>query len=80
MAKYLVNLSLDGYESEEDEAKAGLKFIEESLDFSGSSVKVELLPDRNPYNRLREIVELCRELELHLGENISTVLHKLKET
>ena len=42
MAKYLVELYLDGYESEEEEIEAGLEFIKENLDFSASSVKVEV--------------------------------------
>ena len=45
MGKYLVELSLDGYETEEEEKAACLVFIEEQLDFSASSVKVTELPD-----------------------------------
>jgi hypothetical protein len=40
MGKYLVELWLDGYDSEEEREAAELSFIEESLDFSASSVKV----------------------------------------
>jgi len=39
--KFIVDLSLDGYESEEEEKNACMVFIEESLDFSASSVSVE---------------------------------------
>jgi len=40
MPKFLVDLSLDGYESEAEEAAACLEFIKEQLDFSASSVTV----------------------------------------
>jgi len=40
MGKYLVELWLDGYESDAEREQAELAFIEEQLDFSGSSVKV----------------------------------------
>jgi len=45
VAKYLVELYLDGYETEEEQKAAALVFIEEQLNFSGSSVKVTELPD-----------------------------------
>jgi len=45
MAKLLVELWLDGYETEEEMKKACVVFIKEQLDFSASSVKVTLLPD-----------------------------------
>lgn len=41
MAKFIVELELDGYESEEDMKQACLEFIQEQLDFSGSYVRVE---------------------------------------
>ena len=40
MGKYLVELWLDGYDDEEKREEAELEFIQEQLDFSGSSVKV----------------------------------------
>lgn len=45
MPKFLVELSLDGYETPEEEKEACKVFIEEQLDFSASSVKVTELPD-----------------------------------
>lgn len=45
MPKYLVDLWLDGYETEEEENEACIAFIKEQLDFSASSVKVIKLPD-----------------------------------
>ena len=39
--KFLVDLYLDGYETEEEHEAACLVFIKESLDFSASSVTVE---------------------------------------
>ena len=40
--KFIVDLWLDGYDSEEDMEKACIEFIKESLDFSASSVSVEV--------------------------------------
>ncbi len=40
MPKFIVELWLDGYEDEEEMAKACEEFIHEQLDFSASSVKV----------------------------------------
>lgn len=46
MPKFLVELSLDGYETEEEELEACLVFIEYQLNFSASSVKVKYIgPD-----------------------------------
>ncbi len=42
MTKYIVDLSLDGYSNEKEEKLAGIEFINESLDFSASSVSVEI--------------------------------------
>lgn len=38
--KFIVDLELDGYESEAEHAEACRVFIEEQLDFSGSCVEV----------------------------------------
>jgi hypothetical protein len=40
MTKFIVDLWLDGYDSEEEHAAACKEFIYESLNFSASSVKV----------------------------------------
>lgn len=45
MSKYLVELYLDGYESDIEREAAELAFIEEQLDFSASSVKVTKVND-----------------------------------
>ena len=45
MAKFLVELYLDGYETEEEMNDACLEFIEEQLNFSASSVKVTPIND-----------------------------------
>jgi hypothetical protein len=45
MGKYIVELWLDGYDSEEEREIAELEFIKEQLDFSGSSVKVTKIED-----------------------------------
>lgn len=41
MPKFIVDLWLDGYETEKEMEEACEEFIYEQLDFSGSSVKVE---------------------------------------
>ena len=41
--KFVVDLWLDGYETEEEQEAACLEYIKEALDFSASSVKVERL-------------------------------------
>ena len=38
--KMLIDLWMDGYETEEDHKKACIAFVEEQLDFAGSSVKI----------------------------------------
>lgn len=40
MAKFIIDLSLDGYDSEGEEAEACYEFIIDQLNFSGSSVSV----------------------------------------
>ena len=40
--KFVVDLWLDGYEDEEEMKKACIELIQESLDFSASSVSVEV--------------------------------------
>lgn len=44
MPKFIVDLWLDGYNSEEEMTKACEEFIKDQLDFSASSVSVERLP------------------------------------
>ena len=50
MPKFLVELSLDGYETEQEEIDACLLFIEEQLDFSASCVSVKHLPEESEEN------------------------------
>lgn len=40
MARFIVELWLDGYETEEEMTKACEEFIYEQLNFSGSGVKI----------------------------------------
>ena len=47
MAKFLVDLWLDGYDSEEAMAKACEEFIYEQLNFAGSCVKITPVKDAN---------------------------------
>jgi hypothetical protein len=41
--KFLVDLSLDGYDSQDEMEKACLEFLEDQLNFAGSSVRVKKL-------------------------------------
>jgi hypothetical protein len=45
MPKFLVDLWLDGYETEEELESACECFINEQLDFSASSVKVTMITE-----------------------------------
>lgn len=45
MPKFIVELWLDGYESEQDMADACEEFIYEQLNFSASSVIIERIED-----------------------------------
>lgn len=45
MPKFIVDLNLDGYESEEEHVEACKQFIEEQLDFSANYITVTLLED-----------------------------------
>ena len=45
MTKFIVDLSLDGYESEEEMAAACKEFIYEQLNFSASSVTITELKE-----------------------------------
>ena len=51
--KFVVDLWLDGYDSEEEMKQACLEFIRESLDFSASSVSVEVT--RRPTQRAADL-------------------------
>jgi hypothetical protein len=46
MSRYIVDLKLDGYETDEEREAAEIEFIKDQLDFSASSVQVyKLLED-----------------------------------
>ena len=45
MPKFVVDLWLDGYETEEEMIAACEEFIYEQLNFAGSSVKIERIED-----------------------------------
>lgn len=45
MPKFIVDLWLDGYDTEEEMELACLEFIKENLDFSASSVSVTRLKE-----------------------------------
>ncbi len=51
MPKFIVDLWLDGYDTEEEMEKACAEFIYDQLNFAGSGVTVVKLPDEN----LREV-------------------------
>ena len=54
--KFIVDLDLDGYSTEEEMEQACIAFIEESLDFSASSVSVSKYEENGwmiPYYEIR---------------------------
>lgn len=53
MTQFIVDIDLDGYEDEESHANACKEFMEETLDFSASSVSVTKCPV-DVYDLLRE--------------------------
>jgi len=60
--RFLIDLTLDGYNSDEEERKGCIAFIEEQLNFSASGV--EILPYEE--NSLRE--QTLDEVEMGLPE------------
>ena len=46
--KFIVDLELDGYETEEEEKKACEEFIYEQLNFAASSVSIEVYKEPEP--------------------------------
>jgi hypothetical protein len=64
MPKYILDLSLDGYDSEEEEKEACDIFIKEQLDFSASSVLVKPLEetkDGPTIGQLSNLWNVCRK-------------------
>lgn len=64
MPKYLLDLWLDGYNSEEEEKKACDEFIQDQLDFSASSVHVEHIEETEngpTAKQLADLWNLCRK-------------------
>lgn len=47
MPKFIVDLWLDGYDTEEEMVDACEEFIYEQLNFTASSVKIELIEEEN---------------------------------
>ena len=56
MPKFIVDLWLDGYETEEEMAEACETFIHDQLNFSGSGVKVTKIP--SPKDVANQIVNV----------------------
>jgi hypothetical protein len=56
MTKFIVDLWLDGYETEEAMAEACEQFIYDQLNFSGSSVKIMKIP--SPDNIAKQLVNV----------------------
>ena len=56
MPKFIVDLWLDGYETEEEMAEACEQFIYDQLNFSGSSVKIMKIP--SPDNIAKQLVNV----------------------
>lgn len=45
MPKFLVDLWLDGYETEDEQVESCMVFLDNQLDFSASSVHITHIPD-----------------------------------
>jgi hypothetical protein len=56
MPKFIVDLWLDGYETEEDMAEACEQFIYDQLNFSGSSVEIMKIP--SPDNIAKQLINV----------------------
>lgn len=67
--KFIVDLWLDGCENEEDMKKACIQFIEESLDFSGSSVRSVEVYEQYSVAKQYEPCQFCGSLHYHLDES-----------
>jgi hypothetical protein len=70
--KFIVDLEMDGYETEEEHAKACEEFIKEQLDFSASSVTVSKHVDYQ--NELRTAVQYLRQGKARFSPNTTNSL------
>lgn len=53
MSKFIVDLWLDGYNSEEEAEKACEKFIYEQLNFAGSGVKIKRVTEESTEEQIK---------------------------
>jgi hypothetical protein len=61
MPKFIVDLWLDGYETEAEMAEACEQFIYDQLNFSGSSVKIMKIPSPDHIAKKLTNVQITKE-------------------
>lgn len=72
MPRFVIDLWLDGYESEEEMKAACKEFLEDQLDFSASSVKVMSEDDENyPRRKYAELIHHLNHAVRYFSENVS---------
>lgn len=54
--KVLIDMSMDGYESKEEQLEAIKEFISDNLDFSASSVKI-LWDETESVDKLKDVIK-----------------------
>lgn len=85
MPKFIVDLWLDGYETEEEANAAAKEFIDDQLNFSGSSVQIQEVTPCANCERLEEehshvvkrLVE-SRDYALKLGQEMERLQKQLE--
>lgn len=71
MPRFVIDLWLDGYESEEEMKAACKVFIEDQLDFSASSVKIMREDDANhPRKKYAELIHHLNHAVRYFRENV----------
>lgn len=69
MPKYLVDLCLDGYESEKERKEACDEFLHDQLDFSASSVHYEHLTELEDNPTIKQLADLWNKCRAFVKEN-----------
>lgn len=77
MPKFIVDLWLDGYETEEESNAAAKEFIDDQLNFSGSSVQIQEVTPCSNCERLKEYIQEIQLNEYGRAENES---HEIVQT
>ena len=61
MPKYLLDLWLDGYETEEEMVSACDKFIDDQLNITASSLKFERITEDSQEAKIEQLNNFCKE-------------------